>query len=107
MKENRAFSVPKPDSGTRSCGQPDYSAEHWLLVTESILSMKSRAKIAEHVRAYRLRQMAAGNREVTLNLPRDAVEFLDAIKERQGLPNRSQALLQLIEQGRAAAQQTT
>jgi len=69
--------------------------------------MKSRAKIAEHVRAYRLRQTAAGNREVTLNLPRDAVEFLDAIKERQGLPNRSLALLQLIEQGRAAAQQIT
>ena len=30
--------------------------------------------------------------------------MLDAIKERQGLRNRSQALLQLIEQGRAAAQ---
>jgi len=43
--------------------------------------MKSRAKIAEHVRAYRLRQTAAGNREVTLSLPRDAVEFVDAIKE--------------------------
>ena len=70
--------------------------------------MKSRAKIAEHVRAYRQRQVAAGNREVTLNLPLDAVAFLDEIKERQGLRNRSQALLQLIEQkGTVAQQQTT
>ena len=69
--------------------------------------MKTRAKIAEHVRAYRQRQVAAGNREVTLNLPREAVEFLDEIRDRQGLRNRSQALLQLIEQKGAAAQQTT
>ena len=67
--------------------------------------MKTRAKIAEHVRAYRQRQVAAGNKEVTLNLPRDAVAFLDEIKERQGLRNRSQALLQLIEQRGATAQQ--
>ena len=67
--------------------------------------MKSRAQIAEHVRAFRQRQSAAGNREVTLNLPRDAVAFLDEIKERQGLRNRSQALLQLIEQKGAPAQQ--
>jgi hypothetical protein len=71
------------------------------------LSMRTRAQIAEHVRAYRQRQVAAGNREVTVNLPREAVEFLDEIKNRQGLRNRSQALLQLIEQGRAATQQTT
>ncbi len=67
--------------------------------------MRTRAQIAEHVRAYRQRQMAAGNREVTLTLPREAVAMLDAIKERQGLRNRSQALLQLIEQKGAAAQQ--
>jgi hypothetical protein len=67
--------------------------------------MKTRAKIAEHVRSYRQRQVAAGNREVTLTLPREAVAVLDALKERQGLRNRSQALLQLIEQGRATAQQ--
>jgi metal-responsive CopG/Arc/MetJ family transcriptional regulator len=69
--------------------------------------MKTRAKIAAHVRAYRQRQVAAGNKEVTLNLPRDAVAFLDEIKERQGLRNRSQALLQLIEQRGATAQQQT
>ncbi len=69
--------------------------------------MRPRAQIAEHVRAYRQRQLAAGNREVTLTLPREAVAMLDAIKERQGLRNRSQALLQLIEQKGAAAQQTS
>jgi metal-responsive CopG/Arc/MetJ family transcriptional regulator len=69
--------------------------------------MRTRAKIAEHVRAYRQRQVAAGNREVTLTLPREAVAVLDAIKERQGLRNRSQAFLQLIEQKGAAAQQMT
>ena len=45
--------------------------------------------------------------EVLFKLPKETVAMLDAIKERQGLRNRSQALLQLIEQGRAAAQQTT
>jgi len=69
--------------------------------------MKTRTRIAEHVRAYRQRQVAAGNREVTLTLPREAVAFLDELKERQGLRNRSQAFLQLIEQKGAAAQQMT
>ena len=40
-------------------------------------------------------------------LPRATVAMLDEIKERQGLRNRSQALLQLIEQKGATAQQTT
>jgi hypothetical protein len=69
--------------------------------------MRTRAKIAEHVRAYRQRQLAAGNREVTLTLPREAVAFLDDLKQRQGLRNRSEAFLQLIEQKGAVAQQTT
>ena len=69
--------------------------------------MKTRAKIAEHVRAYRQRQVSAGNREVTLTLPREAVAILDELKDRQGLRNRSQALMQLIELGRQAAQLTT
>jgi hypothetical protein len=69
--------------------------------------MKTRAQIAEHVRAYRQRQLAVGNREVTLNLPRDAVALLDEIKDRHGLRNRSQALLQLIEEKGAIAQQMT
>ena len=40
-------------------------------------------------------------------LPRETVAMLDAIKQRQGLRNRSQAFLQLIEQKGAAAQQMT
>ena len=42
-----------------------------------------------------------------VQLPRATVAMLDAIKQRQGLRNRSQALLQLIEQKGAAAQQMT
>ncbi|MBS3025409.1 hypothetical protein ICJ77_16785 [Acidiphilium multivorum] len=68
--------------------------------------MKARSKIAEHVRAYRQRQEAAGYREIMLNLPVDTIAFLDEVKERRGLRNRSQAFVQLIEQGRQAAQKT-
>jgi hypothetical protein len=63
--------------------------------------------IAARVRAYRRRQAEAGNREVTLLLPGEAVNYLDHLKQCHGLQNRSQALLQLIEQGREAAQQQT
>jgi hypothetical protein len=56
---------------------------------------------------YRQRLRAAGNEEVLLQLPRATVAMLDAIKERDGLRSRSQAFLQLIEQGKAATQQTT
>ena len=59
------------------------------------------ARISE----YRQRLRAAGGEEVLLQLPRETVAMLDAIKERQGLRSRSQALLQLIEQKGAAAQQ--
>lgn len=69
------------------------------------MSPKPRSRIAEHVQAYRRRLAAAGDQEVLFKLPQQTVEMLDAIKERQGLRNRSQALLQLIEQGRASAQQ--
>jgi metal-responsive CopG/Arc/MetJ family transcriptional regulator len=61
--------------------------------------------IADRVRAYRRRQVEAGNKEVTLHLPSDAVNYLDDLKERHGLQNRSQALLQLIERGRQVNQQ--
>ena len=56
---------------------------------------------------YRQRLRAAGNEEVLLQLPRATVAMLDAIKERDGLRSRSQAFLQLIEQGKAATQRTT
>ena len=66
-----------------------------------------RKPVAVHVQAYRRRLVAAGGQEVLFQLPRETVAMLDAIKERQGLRNRSQALLQLIEQKGAAAQQMT
>ena len=46
-------------------------------------------------------------RRYLLQLPRATVAMLDAIRERQGPRSRSQALLQLIEQGKATAQQMT
>jgi hypothetical protein len=56
-------------------------------------------------RAYRRRLAAQGNHQIVVALPREIVALLDEIQERQGLPNRSQAVLQLIERGRNAAQQ--
>jgi hypothetical protein len=78
-----------------------------FLVIESGLSMPKPYRSTEHTRAYRQRLRAAGSEEVLLQLPRATVAMLDAIKERHGLRNRSQALLQLIEQKGAAAQQMT
>jgi hypothetical protein len=62
---------------------------------------------AEYYRAYRQRARAAGGKDVLVRLPDEVVTWLDELKERQGLRNRSQVLLQLIEQGRAAAQNVT
>jgi len=56
-------------------------------------------------RAYRRRLAANGNHQLIVALPRETVALLDQIKERQGLRNRSQAVLQLIERGRKFAQQ--
>lgn len=55
---------------------------------------------------YRARLRAAGNEEVLFQLPRTTLAFLDEIKQRQGLRSRSQVLLQLIEQGRQATQES-
>ena len=60
---------------------------------------------AEKARLYRQRRRDAGVEEVLFQLPGHAVALIDALKERQGLRNRSQALLQLIEQKGASAQQ--
>lgn len=65
----------------------------------------ARLSSAERNRVYRERLRAAGGEEVLFKLPSEVVVLLDALKERQGLRNRSQALLQLIEQGRAATEQ--
>jgi hypothetical protein len=53
-------------------------------------------------RAYRRRLAANGNHQLVVALPRETVALLDELKERRGLRNRSQVLLQLIEQGRGA-----
>ena len=66
-----------------------------------------RLSVAEKARIHRQRRREAGIEEVLLQLPGYAVEVLDSIKERQGLRNRSQALLQLIEEKGATAQQMT
>ena len=75
-----------------------------MLVIESSLPMPTTSRSIEHTRAYRQRLRAAGSEEVLLQLPSATVAMLDAIKERQGLRNRSQALLRLIEEKGAAAQ---
>jgi hypothetical protein len=61
--------------------------------------------VSDRYRAYRRRLVAKGRRQLIVDLPRETVAFIDEIKERQGLRNRSQALLQLIEQGREVTQQ--
>ena len=61
----------------------------------------------ERNRIYRRRIKAAGATEVLVQLPRETLALIDDLKQRHGLRNRSQALLQLIETGRAAAQQMT
>lgn len=62
---------------------------------------------AEKNRLYRARLRAAGGEEVLFQLPRETVELIDELKQRHGLRSRSQALLQLIEHGRATAQRMT
>jgi hypothetical protein len=67
----------------------------------------NRPTSTERTQAYRERLRAAGDEEVLLKLPRQMVALLDELKECHGLRNRSQALLQLIKQKEAAAQQMT
>ena len=67
----------------------------------------NRPSSTERTQAYRKRLRAAGDEEVLLKLPRQTVALLDELKECHGLRNRSQALLQLIEEKGATAQQMT
>ena len=60
---------------------------------------------SERYRAYRRRKLANGRLQFIADLPRETLAYLDELKERQGLRNRGQVLEQLIEKGRAAAQQ--
>ncbi len=57
-----------------------------------------------YTRQYRERLRASGDEEVLFKLPREMIALLDELKERQGLRNRSLALLQLIKRGREATQ---
>ena len=61
----------------------------------------------EKNQARRQRIRAAGIEQVLFELPIETRELIDGLKESQGLANRSQALLQLIELGRTAIQQST
>lgn len=61
--------------------------------------------VSDKDRAYRRRLAAKGQHQVIIALPREIVSLLDEFRERQGLRNRSQAVVQLIERGRNAAQQ--
>ena len=69
--------------------------------------MSEPATSASKVALYRHRLRASGGDEVLFQLPRETIALIDDIKKRQGLRSRSQALLQLIEQGRQATQQVT
>ena len=61
--------------------------------------------VIDRYRAYRRRLAAKGNHQFVVALPREIGALFAELKERHGLPSRSQALLQLIEPGRGAAQQ--
>jgi hypothetical protein len=62
---------------------------------------------AEKARVYRQRLRESGGEEVLFKLPSRTVAMLDELKARHGLRNRSQALLQLIEERGTAAQSMT
>jgi hypothetical protein len=47
---------------------------------------------------------AQGQHQLVVALPRETVTLIDELKERRGLRNRSQVLIQLIQQGRHATQ---
>jgi hypothetical protein len=78
-------------------------------VTDSgaLMQRANRPSSTERTQAYRQRLRAAGDEEVLLKLPRQTVALLDELKECHGLRNRSQALLQLIQEKGATAQQMT
>jgi hypothetical protein len=60
--------------------------------------------VTDKDRAYRRRLAAQGQHQLVVALPRETVTLIDELKERRGLRNRSQVLIQLIQQGRHATQ---
>ena len=95
--------LPCPPSH-ESVDSPEFRLETVFLETDSGSSMPKAVASAEKTRLYRQRLRANGGEEVLVNLPRATLALIDELKQRQGLRSRSHALLQLIEQGRAAAQ---
>lgn len=69
--------------------------------------MTKSATSTTRTQQHRQRIRAAGMEEVLVKLPIETREFIDQLKERQQLQSRSQALMQLIELGRMAIQQST
>ena len=69
------------------------------------MSPADRPSSTERTQAYRQRLRAAGAEEVLLKLPKVTIALLDELKQCQGLRNRSEAALKLIERGREATQQ--
>ena len=59
----------------------------------------------DRFRAYRQRKLANGRRQFIADLPCEDLDFIDQLKEQQGLNNRGQVLEQLIAIGREIAQQ--
>ncbi len=55
-------------------------------------------------RAYRRRLAAQGQHQLVVALPRETVALIDELKERHGMRNRSQVLMQLLEQRRDVTQ---
>jgi len=69
------------------------------------MTTSSTNTLSEKDRAYRRRIAAAGRHQLLVALPTELIVLIDTLKRQRGLRNRSQALQQLIEQGRQAAQQ--
>lgn len=71
------------------------------------MTITSTNTVSDKDRAYRRRQAAAGRHQLIVALPTETVALIDLLKQQQGLRNRSQALLQMIELGRDAIRQAT
>jgi hypothetical protein len=56
--------------------------------------------VTDKDRAYRRRLAAQGQHQLVVALPRETVALIDELKQRRGLRNRSQVLIELIQQGR-------
>jgi hypothetical protein len=69
--------------------------------------MQAQAANADKNKLYRARLKAGGGTEVLFQLPLETLALIDDVKQRLGLRSRSQALLQLLDQRRATAQNMT